>query len=110
MRKEQQKALQGKQKQIPDNQKEKLDADIIALLENSADKKSILNETHKADDSSSLSINDSSRPLTMRVPLSRPLVPPGFSNTTLNKILPIQPSNTNSSEVLIHNLLRSNCY
>ncbi|XP_064945586.1 uncharacterized protein LOC135597069 isoform X2 [Musa acuminata AAA Group] len=98
MRKEQQKALQGKQKQIPDNQKEKLDADIIALLENSADKKSILNETHKADDSSSLSINDSSRPPTMRVPLSRPLVPPGFSNTTLNKILPIQPSNTNSSE------------
>ncbi|URD84701.1 hypothetical protein MUK42_02158 [Musa troglodytarum] len=98
MRKEQQKALQEKQKQIPDNHKEKLDADIIALLQNSADKKSIMNEAHKADDSSSLSINDSSRPPTLRVPLSRPLVPPGFSNTTLNKILPIQPSNTNSSE------------
>ncbi|KAJ8509947.1 hypothetical protein OPV22_000381 [Ensete ventricosum] len=98
MRKEQQKALQEKPKQIPDNHKEKLDADIIALLGNSADKKSILNETHKADDSSSLSVNDSSRPPTMRVPLSRPFVPPGFSNATLNKILPIQPSDTNLSE------------
>lgn len=41
MRKEQQKALQEKHKPNLDNHKKNLDADIIALLGNSADDKSM---------------------------------------------------------------------
>ena len=78
MRKEQQKALQEKPKQIPDNHKENLDADIIALLQNSVDRNSKMSKTDMLDDSS-LPQNDSSRvSSSMNAPLSRPLVPPGF--------------------------------
>ncbi|CAD5190120.1 unnamed protein product [Musa acuminata subsp. malaccensis] len=94
MRKEQQKALQEKPKQIPDNHKENLDADIIALLQNSVDRNSKMSKTDMPDDSS-LPQNDSSRvSSTMNAPLSRPLVPPGFSSTALDKNLPVQSSST----------------
>lgn len=94
MRREQQKALQEKQ----NNHKHNLDADIITLLENSADKKSIISKTDKAEDSS-LSKVESPRSSTMHAPLSRPLVPPGFASAAVDKILPVQ-SNCIASEVL----------
>ncbi|WOL18258.1 hypothetical protein Cni_G27051 [Canna indica] len=92
MRKEQQKTLQEKHKQIPDYRRGNVDADIIALLENSVDKKNIMNKIEKADDSSLQSLTDSSRHSTTQAPLSRPLVPPGFSNTASEKNLQVQSS------------------
>lgn len=97
MRKEQQKALQEKQKQLPDNHKQNLDVGIVALLDCSADK----NIIGKADEEEvpSKSQIESCR-VSTHAPLSRPLVPPGFASTPVDKILPAQ-SVSFGSEVLI---------
>ncbi|KAG1359323.1 hypothetical protein COCNU_08G007690 [Cocos nucifera] len=95
MRKEQQKALQEKQKHY--NSKEKLDADIIALLDSSVDKQDMMNGNDKSDDSltSSLFWHDSSRSSFLpQAPASRPLVPPGFANALVEKSLSVQSSST----------------
>ncbi|XP_072964910.1 uncharacterized protein [Typha angustifolia] len=95
MRKEQHKALREKQKQIPENDKENLGDDIMKLLQNSVDKKSITNRNEKSDDttSSSFSQNDASRPSFITpAPPSRPLVPPGFTYANVDKTLYVQPS------------------
>ncbi|XP_017699190.3 uncharacterized protein LOC103710699 isoform X2 [Phoenix dactylifera] len=95
MRKEQQKALQEKQKHY--NNKEKLDADIIALLESSVDKQVTMNGNDKSDDSltSSLFRHDSSKSsFVPQAPASRPLVPPGFANALVEKSLSVQSSST----------------
>ncbi|KAJ8497378.1 hypothetical protein OPV22_007930 [Ensete ventricosum] len=94
MRKEQHKALQEKQKQIPDIHKENLDADIIALLKNSVDRNSTMSKTDMPDDSSLPQNNSSRVSSTMNASLCRPLVPPGFSSTALDKNLPVQYSST----------------
>ncbi|XP_073102426.1 uncharacterized protein [Elaeis guineensis] len=95
MRKEQHRALQEKQKH--DNNKEKLDADIIALLETSVDKKGMMNRNDKSDDSltSFLSLHDSSKSsFAPQAPASRPLVPPGFANALVEKNICGQSSST----------------
>ncbi|WOL13256.1 hypothetical protein Cni_G22025 [Canna indica] len=93
MRKEQQKSLQEKQRQISDNHKENVDADIIALLKNSVDKKSVISKTDKAADSSHPQ-NESPRASIMHASLCRPLVPPGFASTAVDKNLPVQSSSS----------------
>lgn len=99
MRKEQKLTLQEKHKQITDNYKENHDDDMIALLQNSADKNSITNRSKKQDDdsmtSSSVSKNDSSKPSSVgSAPPSRPLVPPGFANAVGEKKIHKQSSST----------------
>lgn len=105
MRKEQQKALQEKQKQLPDNHKQNLDAGIVALLDSSADKKHIIGKADEEEVPSKSQI-ESSR-VSTHAPLSRPLVPPGFASTPVDKILPAQSVNF-ASEVLI--IQTSFCY
>ncbi|XP_073011809.1 uncharacterized protein [Typha latifolia] len=95
MRKEQHKALREKQKQIPENDKENLGDDIMKLLQNSVDKKSMANRNEKSDDttSSSFSQNDVSRPSFITpAPPSRPLIPPGFTYANMDKTSYVQPS------------------
>lgn len=85
MRKEQQKALQEKQKH-PDKHKELMDSDIAALLGNSEDKKNDWSKTDNQleDCVTSVSLGESVKSCTP-APASRPLVPPGFANTLLEK-------------------------
>lgn len=95
MRKEQQKSLQEKHKPNLDNHKENLDADIIALLGNSAGENSM--NKNKSDESAvaDLSHSDSSRSsLHAQAPASRPLVPPGFRCSLVDKNLSVQSSST----------------
>ncbi|XP_042432171.1 uncharacterized protein LOC122022626 isoform X4 [Zingiber officinale] len=96
IRKEQRKALQDKQ----NNHKHNLDPDIATLFEDSADKKSTISKTDK-EDVSSLSKIQSPRSPSMHAPVSRPLVPPGFASTAMDKILPVQ-SNCFALETRIH--------
>lgn len=101
MRKEQHKTLQEKHKQNFDNHKENLDVDIIALLGNSADAKNM--GVNKLDEPSvsSLSQSDPSRSsVHIQASTSRPLVPPGFKSTLVDKNVTIQSPNTSlASEV-----------
>lgn len=95
MRKEQQKSLQEKHKPNLDNHKENLDADIIALLRNSADENSMSKNKSDEPAVSALSHCDSSRPsLHAQAPASRPLVPPGFRSSLVDKNLSVQSSST----------------
>ncbi|XP_042464349.1 uncharacterized protein LOC122047254 [Zingiber officinale] len=88
IRKQQQKALQEKQKQIPDNHKQNLDAGIVSLLDSSADKKNIIGKADEEEVPSKSQI-ESSR-VSTHTSLPRPLVPPGFATMPLDKILPAQ--------------------
>ncbi|KAJ0968357.1 hypothetical protein J5N97_025274 [Dioscorea zingiberensis] len=95
MRKEQQKTLKEKHKQIPDNQKENFgNADLIAFLETSEENRSKWNE-NKLEISvpTSNSQSDTSRSPHILAPPSRPLVPPGFASVILEKNLFVEPSN-----------------
>jgi len=97
MRKEQHKVLQEKHKQNPDNKKEHLDADMMQLLGNSADGKSISGSKSDKPVVASLSHSDSSRSsLHVQAPASRPLVPPGFRSafvvTSSTSLTPEVPS------------------
>ncbi|XP_010261343.1 PREDICTED: uncharacterized protein LOC104600207 isoform X2 [Nelumbo nucifera] len=90
MRKEQQKALQEKQKQVTDRHKENLDPDIAALLEDSEDNKGVWNKKNGSEELVVLlaSESDSVRSsFATQTPASRPLVPPGFTSTILEKNL-----------------------
>lgn len=90
MRKEQQKSLQEKHKSKLDNHKENLDADIIALLGNSGDENSM--NKNKSDEFRST--------LHAQAPASRPLIPPGFRSSLVEKNLSVQSSCTSlESEV-----------
>uniref|UniRef100_A0A1D1Y111 Uncharacterized protein n=1 Tax=Anthurium amnicola TaxID=1678845 RepID=A0A1D1Y111_9ARAE len=86
MRQEQQKVLQEKQKQKSDNHKENFDSDIIALLENSEVDKSKSNDVLEKNSAPLVSQADFGRyPLHAVAPASRPLVPPGFASSTMEK-------------------------
>ncbi|XP_042504749.1 uncharacterized protein LOC122081629 isoform X2 [Macadamia integrifolia] len=90
MRKEQQKAFQEKQKQVSDKPKGIFDTDITALLEGSEDEKKLPNKDNVSQASvvSLVSENDSARFSSHTLgPASRPLVPPGFMSSTLEKNL-----------------------
>lgn len=86
MRKEQQKAMQEKLKSGPVNRKDEFD--ISTLVDESKEDGSISNKSNQYDEHIKLpaSSNDSEKSLLLsQAPASRPLVPPGFANTNLEK-------------------------
>ncbi|XP_042965099.1 uncharacterized protein LOC122299158 isoform X1 [Carya illinoinensis] len=86
MRREHQKAFQEEQKLNPD--KRKYGFDITTLLEDSKDEKSLLNRSSVSDDpvTPKASHNDSEKSsFPPQTPASRPLVPPGFTSTVLER-------------------------
>lgn len=88
MRKEQQKAFQEKQKLNPEKRKDGFD--ISTLMEDSKDEKILLNKSNESGDSVILknSNNDSEKSsLPPQTPASRPLVPPGFTSTNMERNL-----------------------
>lgn len=101
MRKEQQKAFQEKQKLDPD--KNKNDFDVSSLLDN--DEKRLVTRINEsaAEPLAVLSAlsDDSEKPSVAHIPSSaRPLVPPGFTSTVLDRNLGVKTStNTCAIEV-----------
>ncbi|XP_077245509.1 chorismate synthase [Tasmannia lanceolata] len=90
IRKEQQKALQEKQKHIPNHRKDVFGTDIASLLENSEDDQSLWDKSNNKsqDRVATVSQNDSVKcSLPTQAPASRPLIPPGFMSTLLEKNL-----------------------
>ena len=88
MRKEQQKALQEKQKLKMDKHKNDGVPDIMVLLEDTKAEKSFLGRNDELDVPLMLPVsnNDSGKSsLSSLVPPSRPLVPPGFRSTILER-------------------------
>ncbi|KAK9279611.1 hypothetical protein L1049_013290 [Liquidambar formosana] len=88
LRKEQHKAFQEKQNQNPDKHKLDCISGITALLEESKDEKRLLNRNDESDESVIIpaSHNDSGKSLLpSQTPASRPLVPPGFTSTILER-------------------------
>lgn len=86
MRKEQQKAFQEKQKLNPEKRKDGFD--ISSLMEDSKDEKIVLNRSNESGDSLIFknSNNDSEKSsLPPQTPASRPLVPPGFTSTNVER-------------------------
>uniref|UniRef100_A0A5B7AAV6 Chorismate synthase n=1 Tax=Davidia involucrata TaxID=16924 RepID=A0A5B7AAV6_DAVIN len=87
MRKEQHKALQEKPKLNLDKHKDEV-SDITAFLEDTKDEKRLLNRNNELDESVALqdSNNDSGKSsFPSQSPASRPLVPPGFRSTLLER-------------------------
>ncbi|KAF2291164.1 hypothetical protein GH714_020449 [Hevea brasiliensis] len=93
MRKEQQKAFQEKQRLNPEKSKD--DFDISELMEDPKDDKGFLIRKNESDEpvtqSSSNTDSDKSS-FSSPAPVSRPLVPPGFSSTMVEKNIGIKPS------------------
>ncbi|XVF73127.1 hypothetical protein PTKIN_Ptkin12aG0176900 [Pterospermum kingtungense] len=82
-RKEQQKAFQEK-KINPERRKD--DFDISELLLDSKDDKGLQNKSKESDEPKPASNNDSEKSsLPSQIPASRPLVPPGFTSTILER-------------------------
>lgn len=80
------KVFQEKQKLNSDKRKDEFD--IITLLEDSKDEKSLLNRSSVSNDAVTLkaSHNDSGKsPFPPQTPESRPLVPPGFTSRVLER-------------------------
>uniref|UniRef100_A0A5B7A9G5 Uncharacterized protein n=1 Tax=Davidia involucrata TaxID=16924 RepID=A0A5B7A9G5_DAVIN len=87
MRKDQQKALQEKQKFNPDKHKNEL-SDINVLLGDTKDEKRLLHRNNELEESVILQVsnNDSGKSsFPSQSPASRPLVPPGFRSTLLER-------------------------
>ncbi|CAA2935002.1 Hypothetical predicted protein [Olea europaea subsp. europaea] len=87
MRKEQQKALQDKQKLNLEKHKADWISDLGELLEDSKEKPRVLDRNNELDSSSASPVlNGSEKPsFASHSPASRPLVPPGFTNNILDK-------------------------
>ncbi|CAK9134383.1 unnamed protein product [Ilex paraguariensis] len=103
MRKEQQKALQEKQKLKMDKHKNDGVPDIMVLLEDTKAEKSFLGRNDELDAPLMLPVsnNDSGKSsLSSLAPPSRPLVPPGFRSTILERNDGAKPlSHPESTEV-----------
>ncbi|KAL5859642.1 hypothetical protein ACOSQ4_000938 [Xanthoceras sorbifolium] len=86
MRKEQQKAFQEKQKLNTNKRKDEFD--ITTLMEDPKDDEGVSNKSNQFDDLGSLP-DPSNEPdksvLPTQTPASRPLVPPGFTNASLER-------------------------
>ncbi|KAI4355149.1 hypothetical protein L6164_003949 [Bauhinia variegata] len=101
MRKEQHKAFQEKQKLYPDKNKD--DFDIMSLLDD--DEKRLVNRSNESVEPSftlSASSNDSEKSsfLAHTHSATRPLVPPGFTSTVLERnLVSKSPVNTHATEV-----------
>lgn len=84
MRKEQQKALQEKQKN-PDKHKDGFVSDFTASLEDAKDGKRVFNRSNGLDESSQTVSNDESCKSSSQILGSRPLVPPGFKSAIVER-------------------------
>lgn len=95
MRREQQKSLQEKRKQILEKQEDVIKSDITILpnkFENS--------QTVENSNTSKIQSNDSSRSFQLQASAPRPLVPPGFgSNAMESKLYPSTLNTSHSVEV-----------
>ncbi|RVW41929.1 hypothetical protein CK203_081594 [Vitis vinifera] len=94
MRKEQEKPIQEQKKQNDDGHKENFDPDNSALLKDSANDNSIVNTINGSEECLILpaSTTDPAEvSLPARLPASRPVIPPGFSNKILEKNLGTKP-------------------
>ncbi|KAL6982068.1 hypothetical protein U1Q18_023684 [Sarracenia purpurea var. burkii] len=101
MRKDQKKALQEKNSLNPDKHKNGHIADIVDLLGDTKDGKRVFNRSNELDESLTqpISNNDSSKS-SVQIPGSRPLVPPGFKSTILEKSSTTRPAtHSNSAKV-----------
>ncbi|CAI9764193.1 unnamed protein product [Fraxinus pennsylvanica] len=94
MRKEQQKALQDKQKLNLEKHKADGVSDLGELLEDSREKPRVLNRNNELDSSSAAPVlNDSEKSsFDSHSPAPRPLVPPGFTNNILDKSVGVKSS------------------
>ena len=102
MRKEQQKTLQEQQKLNPIKHKDGRVSDITELLEDNKDGERVFNKSNDLNDSMTQMVsNDDSHKHT---PGSRPLVPPGFKSTILEKISSTR-SVTHSHEAEVYSCL-----
>jgi hypothetical protein len=103
MRKEQHKAFQEKQKLNPEKSKDA--SDVTELLEDSKDNKRLLNGSNELDKTviQPMPINDPDKPLyPLQAPVSRPLVPPGFSSAIVEKHAGAKSlTNSDPSEVIL---------
>ncbi|KAA8520677.1 hypothetical protein F0562_015051 [Nyssa sinensis] len=86
MRKEQHKAFQEKQNLNPDKHKDEVSG-ITALLEDTKDEKRLLNRNNELDEYVALQVlnNDYSKSFPSQTLAARPLVPPGFTSTILER-------------------------
>lgn len=85
MRKEQQKALQEKQKSNLEKRKADSVSDVSVLLDDTKEEKGVLDADNELDSAITPSSIDSGKSaLPSQVPY-RPLVPPGFKNTVVEK-------------------------
>lgn len=100
MRKEQQKALQEKQNN-PDKHKDGHVSDVNAWLEDTKDRKRISNRSNELEESTTQTVsNNDSWKSSSQILGSRPLVPPGFKSTTLEKNSSARAlNNSHSTEV-----------
>ncbi|KAL3622157.1 hypothetical protein CASFOL_033568 [Castilleja foliolosa] len=87
MRKEQHKALQEKQKSNPEKHKGGVFTDLGEVLGDSKEEKGLLGRKNEFEVPGGIPIpsNDLEKPFTSHSPASRPLVPPGFKTTTIEK-------------------------
>ncbi|KMZ65555.1 hypothetical protein ZOSMA_31G01460 [Zostera marina] len=104
MRREQQKSLQEKRKQILEKQEDVIKSDITILpnkFENS--------QTVENSNTSKIQSNDSSRSFQLQASAPRPLVPPGFgSNAMESKLYPSTLNTSHSVEVGDTNVANTN--
>lgn len=94
MRKEQEKPIQEQKNQNDDGHKENFDPDNSTLLKDSANDNSIVNTINGSEECLILpaSTTDPAEvSLPARLPASRPVIPPGFSNKILEKNLGTKP-------------------
>ncbi|CAI9768880.1 unnamed protein product [Fraxinus pennsylvanica] len=94
MRKEQLKVFQEKQKLNMEKHKADGVSDLGELLEDSREKRRVLGRNNELDSSSAASfLNDSEKSsFASQSPVSRPLVPPGFTNNILDKSVGLKSS------------------
>jgi hypothetical protein len=111
MRKEQHKAFQEKQKLNPEKSKDA--SDVTELLEDSKDNKRLLNGSNELDKTviQPMPVNDPDKPLyPLQAPVSRPLVPPGFSSAIVEKHAGAKSlTNSDPSEVILLYFLKYIC-
>ncbi|XP_057980124.1 uncharacterized protein LOC131165954 isoform X2 [Malania oleifera] len=95
MRKEQHKAWQDKQKSNLDQPEKKSVSDITALFEDSKDQKKLVSADNVLDESeiqlAPINISGKSS-FVSQAPAPRPLVPPGFTSTVLERNFETKPS------------------
>lgn len=103
MRKEQEKSIEEQKRHNVDEHKEEFDPDNFTASKDSTNDKNIVDVFDESEECLILlaSTNDSAEvSLSARLPASRPVIPPGFSNRILEKNLGTEPLAYSLSEVM----------